>query len=223
MKAKRAQNKIAESRFALTISCIYTIIVCLAGGLFAAKLWIPIILLVFSTMLMAWLNNNNALIRIYSRMVSCAFLLLTASASFLIQSWQGGLVSVMVILSLIFVFQAYQNKKATGLVFYSFVAISIASIFFVQILYFVPILWILLFTNIMAGSWRTFMASILGLIAPYWFASGYYIYEDNIDGFIGHFVELVKFEQPFRYRYTNHNTNFYNYTYTNWNYTFSPQ
>ena len=51
-----------------------------------------------------------------------------------------------------------------------------ASIFFIKILYFVPVAWVLLFTNIMAGNIRTWCASAIGLLTPYWCVGGYYLY-----------------------------------------------
>lgn len=50
-----------------------------------------------------------------------------------------------------------------------FVAIGVASVFYVELMWLVPILWILLTTNVLAMSLRTFIASILGVALPYWF------------------------------------------------------
>jgi len=157
------------------------------------------ILLIVSTYLVIELNNTNSLIRIYSRMVSSTFLVLVSAANILFTSIEGGIVQLCIIGCYTALFYAYQNKQASGHVFYAFLCIGIASTIFIQIIFFIPILWILLTVNILAFSNRTFWASVLGLIAPYWFVGGYYIYTDEIDKFIQHFTNIIQFQPLFDY------------------------
>ena len=84
---KRLQNKIAESRMTLSFVSVLGFLICIACGAIGMQLgntvfsnvawWEQVLILAVSTMLMVELNNANSLIRIYSRMVSCSFLLLT--------------------------------------------------------------------------------------------------------------------------------------------------
>ena len=74
---KRTQNRIAESRWALPICAAYTLLICIISGLFVEGIWVQLALTAVATLLMVELNNRNSLIRIYSRMVSCSFLVLT--------------------------------------------------------------------------------------------------------------------------------------------------
>jgi len=99
------------------------------------------------------------------------------------------------------IFQAYQNRRGAGPVFYAFAMIGIASIFFVKILYFVPFLWIALAAYILAFSLRTFTASILGLLFPYWFVAGYYVYTHNLPSLLSHFTELAVFGDISNYQH----------------------
>ncbi len=154
--------------------------------------------MILSTYMMVELNNRNALIRTYSRMVSCVYMVLYA-ASMLVPSMEVGIISVGAIAFYLLLFYAYQDKSAVGIIFYAFACIGIASIPFVQILYFLPLLWIILAANILALSVRTFAASILGLIMPYWFLAGYYAYKDNLPALIDHFMELAEFQPLFHY------------------------
>ena len=68
-----------------------------------------------------------------------------------------------------------------------------ASLMFVQIAYFLPVAWVLLFANIMAGGGRTYFASVLGFITPYWIAGGYSLYTGQTDEFVGHLSGLWTF------------------------------
>lgn len=196
---KRTQNRIAESRWALPICAAYTLLICIISGLFAEGIWVQLALTAVATLLMVELNNRNSLIRIYSRMVSCSFLILTMMTPHKIESTEGCIVSVCFVAFYLALFHAYQDKKATGYVLWAFTAIGIASTVWIQILLFVPVLWVLTGTNILALSLRTFVASIMGILLPYWFISAYYIYMGDITPLVNHVVAIAEFGQPFEF------------------------
>ena len=196
---KRTQNRIAESRWALPICAAYTLLICIISGLFVEGIWVQLALTAVATLLMVELNNRNSLIRIYSRMVSCSFLVLTMMTPHKIESTDGCIVSVCFVAFHLALFHAYQDKKATGYVLWAFTAIGIASTVWIQILLFVPVLWVLTGTNILALSMRTFVASIMGILLPYWFISAYYIYMGDIIPLVNHVVAIAEFGQPFEF------------------------
>ena len=80
------------------------------------------------------------------------------------------------------IWNCYQDKRSTGWTFYAFACIGLASMVFVQIGYFMPILWIMMMVFTLSFSVKTFFATLVGLIVPYWFAAGYFFYTDNIQG-----------------------------------------
>ncbi len=188
MTTKRLQNKIAESKFALPVTAMYALAVCTAYGLFTQQLWVQLALLALSTLMMVVLNNDNALIRIYSRMVSCSFLALALTGRDIITDARTGLVQLLYIMFYFFLFRAYQNKRAVGSVFYAFMALGAAGLFFPKILFILPVMWIVMFTNIMAGSTRTLAASVIGTLLPYWFLAAYCTYT-------GDFTMLTSFAE----------------------------
>lgn len=196
---KRTQNRIAESRWALPICAAYTLLICIISGLFAEGIWVQLALTAVATLLMVELNNRNSLIRIYSRMVSCSFLVLTMMTPHKIESTEGCIVSMCFVAFYLALFHAYQDKKATVYVLWAFTAIGIASTVWIQILLFVPVLWVLTGTNILALSLRTFVASIMGILLPYWFISAYYIYMGDITPLVNHVVAIAEFGQPFEF------------------------
>lgn len=196
---KRTQNRIAESRWALPICAAYTLLICIISGLFAEGIWVQLALTAVATLLMVELNNRNSLIRIYSRMVSCSFLVLTMMTPHKIESTEGCIVSMCFVAFYLALFHAYQDKKATVYVLWAFTAIGIASTVWIQILLFVPVLWVLTGTNILALSLCTFVASIMGILLPYWFISAYYIYMGDITPLVNHVVAIAEFGQPFEF------------------------
>lgn len=158
----------------------------------------PLIVLplpVLSAFLMVVLNNRNALIRIYSRMVSCSFIALSVM-TLPLTAHDGEMlpfcaVQLCFIVFYLILFATYQNRRSQALVFYAFLSVGIASLFFVQILFFVPFMWILMGRNMMAMSMRIFTASLLGLILPYWFAAGWYAFSGDISPLLRHIAGIT--------------------------------
>lgn len=191
--AKRLQNRIAESRFTLPVTTVIALAVWLAGGMIEKQLYVRLALLGVSTYLMVELNNRNTLIRTYSRMVSCSFLLLTTMAAFTFKSAGTFGVQLCMVMVYTILFSCYQDKRSHGKVFYASFFLGIASIFFIQILFFLPFLWLLTATNLMAFSSRTLPASLIGVTAPYWFWAGYDVFTGYTGTFISHITSIAGF------------------------------
>ena len=151
------------------------------------------------------INNSNALIRIYSRMVSCSFLALTSMATFLFPSLRESIVQLCLITSYTIIFHIYQDKDSPGLMFYAFLCLGIASVLFIQVLYFVPLLWLLIGFKMMAFSFRMFCASIVGLITPYWFLAPLSFFTGHFDSLVEHITSIAYFQPLFQYqRFNDH-------------------
>lgn len=192
---KRVQNRIAESRIALPIVAIYALVIWLAGGLIGHQWWLQFTCFALSTYLMLELNNTNALIRIFSRMVSCSFLVLTTAACFLFGSATGSIASLCLIAAIFLLSRTYQDYKAMGLSLYAFLCISIASIHEPAVLLFVPVFWILMAINLQSLNIRTWGASIVGVLLPYWAVAIWKFYSQDMGWFGTHFSSIVDFSQ----------------------------
>lgn len=175
----------------------YGLVISLAAGLFMENMWLNFALLIASTVMMAELNNSNALIRIYSRMVSCSFLVMTSMSLFLFRTINVAVVQITFITFLLFLLRTYQKPNATGLTFYAFCALGIGSIVFPQILLFLPVLWIVMAVCMQSFSPRVLLSSVFGIITPYWFVVAWLIYIDNIDWLGSHFLSVFQFCKPF--------------------------
>lgn len=195
---KRLQNKVSESRFLLPTMVVYALAVWLAGGLVERQMYIQLAAFAVSTYLMVELNNSNALLNMYSRMVSGSFIALTMTAPFLFQYIAPWVVQLCLVAAYLLLSRCYQDRYAQGTVFYAFLCIGVASVFFIQILFLVPVLWVLLAVNLMALSWRNFWASLLGLLTPWWFLSGYYVFVGNPAAIPTYVVDIARFDIPFQ-------------------------
>ncbi len=190
-------NKIAVSKWSLPVMCVYGAVMCLAFGAIQEGWWLQALGLLLGAYLMMVLNNSYSLIRVYSRLVSCSFLALSTAASFLLPSAGGMIQQLLFIVSLLLLFQTYQNQRGMGYVFYAFMTISMMSIGFVQILYFVPLLWAMLAFRLQAPSVRNFLASVLGLLLPYWFWLAYALWHQETAILGNHLASLGRFEPLF--------------------------
>ncbi|MBR6121119.1 MAG: hypothetical protein IKQ05_01850 [Prevotella sp.] len=196
---KYVQNRIAESWLTLPSVGLYSLVVWILSGLITHSWWLQLACMVISTYLMAELSNASALIRVRSRMVSSVFLALSTTATFLFGSLPGGFVQLCFIAMLILLFRTYQDRHAPGWTFYGFLCIGLASMVFVQIFFFVPLLWLVMLTQLQSLRWRSWTASLIGLLTPYWFASAWVAYRQDISLAINHFRPLAEFPFPYAY------------------------
>lgn len=193
---KRLQNKIAESRWTLPVACVYSLALWLLGGLYEGGLWVSFVCFAVSTYLMVELNNRNALLRIYSRMVSVSFIAMSMMMPFIMSSAREAIASMAFLFALFILFFSYQDRQSMGKTFYTFVFLSIGSIFDVHLLYYIPLLWISMIFYLQTMSWRNFFASILGVIVPYWFAALALFFIDDPMVIVAHFSQLVEIPLP---------------------------
>lgn len=188
---KRLQNRVAESRWTLPVMAVLACGVWVLAGLISQQLWLQLVCFVLSTMLMVELNNGNALIRIYSRMVSCSFLALSCCACYLYPSMGAQLVTLCLIVMYVISFHCYQDKHSPGWTFYAFLCVGMASMVFVQLFYYIPLLWLLMRLQLNAMSWRNFFASIIGLLTPYWLAFCYFLFIQDLTVPLEHIAKLA--------------------------------
>lgn len=177
---KRPQNIIAESGMTLPVAALFGMVVWLLAGLVRQQLWPQLACFVATVYVLVELTNQNALLRVRSRMVSSTFILLSCAASFLLPQMTGGIVQFCFVVAFLLLFQTYQTTHCVGRVFYAFTAIGLASLAFVQVMWYVPVLWILMATQLQSLNWRTWFASLLGLAMPYWFALLWFLLPFNI-------------------------------------------
>lgn len=200
MAYKRFQNIFAESRFSLPFLMVVTVATWVARGMVEERLWMQTICLGMSTYLLIELNNSNQLLRVYSKMVSGSFLLLLIATNALYPDLRMGIVSLCAVAMYTMLFRCYQQRKASGWVFYGFLCLGLASLVFIQVLFFIPFLWGAMAFNLYTLNGKTFFASLLGLFTPYWFVGGYCVFMRDLSLLSDHVSDLSVFTPLFDYR-----------------------
>lgn len=191
---KRFQNKIASSRFALPFMTVCALIVCQLWGMLNSRYIVQLLCLALSTYLMAEMNNQNALLRIPSRMVSCSFLMMAMITCSAQRGLYVAITQVLFIACLFILFSAYQDNKARGKMCCAYACIGLASIMWPQALLLVPFLWFCSTVFLLQMSWKNFMASLLGLLLPYWLYAGWKALNGNFGWIVTHFSQIGVWE-----------------------------
>ena len=180
--AKYLQDRVTHSRKALPLVMVYGLLVWFASGALhpfyplesqglTNFAWVQLAGFLLSAMLMMYLNRLYSLVRVYSRSVSCMFILLSCAACFQFNSIEGHILSLCILSSFLLLFHTFQNTETPGWTFYAFLCIGMASLVFFQVVAYVPLFWLFMITLLNSFGWRTFLASLTGLLTPYWFVA----------------------------------------------------
>ena len=125
---------------------------------------------------MMQMNSQNLLTRIYSRTVSVSYMALICTPVFLFHSVNGALLQICIISALLILFSCYQDNESPGRIFYTFLLIGIGGLINLHMLLFIPLFWILMAFFVYAMGWRTWFASLIGLLTPFWFTAGFWLF-----------------------------------------------
>ena len=202
---KYIQNKVADSRKTLPIVLAYGLLVCFVSGEMqlhsplsgqdtTTLAWVRLACFLLSAMLMMYLNNIYALVRVYSRSVSCTFILLSCAACFLFGSLEGHVLSLCIISAFLLLFRTFQDRQSPGWAFYAFVCIGVASLVFIQVVAYIPLFWLFMIFQLNSIGWRTMIASVMGLLTPYWFVGAFLMATGNLQPMIVHLKSVADWQ-----------------------------
>ena len=167
------------------------------GSLPSYEEWASLACFVLTSYIMVELSNVNALIRVRSRMVTSTFIVLSAAAAFIIGPIPPVVTQLSFVAATLILFSTYQNRQAMGSTFFAFFFIGLATCTFVQTFLLVPVVWILMATQLQSLSWRSWLASLLGLLTPYWLMLPWLIFEGDFTLWTNHIERLTAtFSRP---------------------------
>lgn len=207
---KRLQNRIAESYLTLPIAIVYCCVVWLiailqntSAAVHSETLvihWPEMVCFAVSTYVVVELNNSNVLLRVRSRMVASTFIFLSCMYVSGFHSLLGGISQICFITMLLLLFHTYQNRELAGLTYYAFLCLGLCSMLYVEYLYYVPLLWVLMISRLQSLSLRTLMASVFGVLTPYWLASIWLFYLNDFTPMAEHLADFGNFVFPANYQ-----------------------
>ena len=195
---RRIQNIVAESRVTLPVTVVYAVAIWLLTGLLKEQWWIQFVCFAASVALMMELNNQNLLIRVFSRMVSSIYIVLTCTAVFLFPSLSGAILQLCTIAALCLLYHTYQDKASMGWIYFAFLCVGLGSLMDIHMFWYVPLLWVIMTWFTYSLSWRNFLASLVGMLTPYWFWIPWMLWHHNGDLTVltNHISALIDFQAP---------------------------
>jgi hypothetical protein len=142
--------------------------------------------------MMIEINTAFTLIRTRTTMPVCIFWMIATSLFFLHPLEWKNLVPLAFLLSVYQLFRSYESSSPAIPIYHAFFFISLGSLVFPPFIYFSPILWgsMIPFRSL---SGKSLLASLLGIITPYWFLFGYCFYFDQMPLFLAPLQEMILF------------------------------
>lgn len=193
------RKNVTTTRATLLIAVVLSVVVLAIKDMFGHVEWSACPFLALSTYLMLELNTRHSLMRARSTMVSSTFLTLTLMTFLSELSIKQAAVTSLFILSLVIIFYAYHQHRAQMQLSFAFAVISIGSLFYVEILYFIPIYLITLMVYVLRLNLKGFSAVIVALLFPYWIALPFKLYDRNLDDCVAHFMPLADISSSMSY------------------------
>lgn len=167
----RIQSLVATGRFTLPV--VILIFLFLWGV--SIQEWDELISLGITIVIGYVLIETNTafnLIRTRTAMPVCFYWLVSAILFFLHPFEWVNLLPLLFVLASYQLFLSYESHSLSAPSFHSFLFVSLGSIVFPQFLFLVPLFWSCMI-SFRAMSWKSFLASLIGLITPYWILLGY--------------------------------------------------
>lgn len=182
-------HRVINGSLTLPVTTVLTLVAWLVPDMGNGLLWAGLAMTGLATYLILELNNRNSLLRIRSRMISSTFLLLMAVCPMLHSFELYTLPTLCFLLSYYTLFASYQQHRAEGYIFHSFLFTGIGSLLFPPMLLLAFSYTFNMLFQLRNLRLRTLMAGLTGLLTPYWIMAAYGIWNNQLDTTFGYLTE----------------------------------
>lgn len=204
MRDKRLQNRIATSSFTLPVAVLVATIVWMLNEPSNPNTWAGLVCMGIASYILVELNNTNTLLRIRSRLISTTFICLTGCATMLHSFSTSHILVVCVTMTYYLLLRSYQNIRSVGYIFHAFAFAGIGSLILPQMLYIIPTYYLAMLIQLRSFTLRNFMASIFGLILPYYCYAAFLIYKNKLEDILIPFKEISVFTLSSSLKFEEH-------------------
>ena len=193
----RIQYNVASSEFTLPLCVILAAAMWwLPQQMFSVRCLLGLILCLLTTFVVMETNAQQHIIRIRTRMMSCVWLVLAASLSFMHPLGEPIVAAAFLCVSYLLLFRSYQRHRPQTIVFHAFLMLGIGSfcapvMLAMAIPYF---LYLAIFLRSLTR--RAFWAGILGIVVPYWCYAVWCFATGNLQSFLTRLTEMAQYEIP---------------------------
>ena len=148
-------------------------------------------LVLFIGLLLLWLNRRFSLIRTKTLLPFLFYMLFLTIDSTAFFSFEGNINTFFLLIIVFYFFKSYQSEKFIEQAFNIGLLLSLGSLFSGQMLFFIPMIWIGL-ACMQVLSAKSFFASLVGILIPYWLVFCWFLYQKNLVGFAEPFYHLIQ-------------------------------
>lgn len=169
MIRSRLQNKVAGSVFTLPVCVVAAVAMWwLPERTFTVNSLLGLALCLLTTYIVMETNAQQHIIRIRTRMMSCVWLVLSASLAFMHPFGKPLISAAFLCAGYFLLFRCYQKHRPQAYVFHAFLMLSLGSFFAPVMLAMAIPFFLYLIVFLRSLTKKAFWAGILGLIVPYW-------------------------------------------------------
>jgi len=152
-----------------------------------------LLLLILSAFVMQRISDIEMLIRERTRLPFMLIVILVSTNAGLIPVKEVSVVMICLVFVIHELFRSYQLPEAAGSFFNAGLLIGIASMFMPQVLWFIPLLWTGMY-QFRSLSYKSFMASLVGVLIIYWFLLAWCVWKHDFSMFSSLFSSLAEIE-----------------------------
>lgn len=183
---------VVSGSMSLPVMAVVTLFLWLLPGLHRWDLWAGLGVAGLTTYLLMELNNRNSLLRVRSRMISVTYLFLLSFTPFLHSGSLASFLPLLLVLSYFMLFASYQRNRPEGYIYHAFLLLGIGSLVFPYFGVLAFGFWFSMIFQLRSFTWRSLMASFLGLLTPYWLYAAYLIFNHRLRETLAVPVEMFR-------------------------------
>ena len=150
------------------------------------------LLMILPAFVMQRISDIEMLIRERTRLPFMLMVLLVSTNAELLPIKEVSVVLFCLVFVIYELFNSYQLPEATGRLFNAGLLIGFAGLFMPQALWFAPLLWIGMY-QFRSLSYKSFFASLIGVLIVYWFVLAWCVWESDFAMFASLYSSLASF------------------------------
>lgn len=197
MVKNRLQNKVAGSELTFPV-CIITAVAMWwwPQQAVSARDFVGLLLCLLTAFVLMETNTRQHIIRIRTRMMSCVWLILSASLSFMHPLGEPLVAATFLCISYMLLFRCYGKRRPQLTVFHAFVMLGLGSFCAPAMLLMVVPYFFYIAIFLRSLTHKAFWAGILGVAVPYWCYGVWCFTLGDIEDFTTRMADMASHEMP---------------------------
>ena len=154
---------------------------------------IGLLIMIMPAFVIQRINDVEMLIRERTRLPLMLFVLFVSTNAGLMPVKEVSVVLICLVFMIYELFNSYQLPESTGRFFNAGLLIGISCMFIPQVLWYVPLLWLGMY-QFRSLSYKSFFASLIGVLIVYWFVLAWCVWYNDFSMFGSLFSSLASFD-----------------------------